>query len=139
MTVKENLRLIDCMIGSYNARDWKRFREMLSESVVMYVPGEGPCVGHEANIEGMKAALAAFPDAQQKKVRSFGHGDWVCLQVIESGTNTGPFTAPDGKAIPPTNRRVEMKGVHVAKIQGGKITEYHECWDRLDLMTQLGL
>jgi predicted ester cyclase len=126
MSVKENLQLIDSMIGSYNARDWKGFCEMLSESIIIYVPGEGPCVGHDANIESIKASLAAFPDAQQKKARSFGHGDWVCLQLIESGTNTGPFTTPDGKAIPPTSRRVEMKGVHVAKIQGGKIMEYHE-------------
>lgn len=139
MAVQENLQLIDELMDSYNARDWKRFHEMLSDSVVMYVPGEGPCAGRQANTESMKAALAAFPDAQQKKVRSFGHGDWVCLQLIESGTNTGPFTTPDGKAVPPTSRRVEMKGVHVAKIQGGKITEYHEYWDRLDLMTQLGL
>ena len=139
MSVKENLRLIDSMMTSYNARDWNRFEEIHAESALMNEPGVKPYKGRDAIVKSYQAMLSVFPDAQMKKVRAFGQGDWICVEIVASGTNKGSFMNPDGKTIPPTNKSVQVEIMAVAKIQDGKIVEYHESYDRLGMLAQLGL
>ena len=139
MSVKENLRLIDSMIASYNARDWSKLAEIYAESALFYEPGVKPYRGRDAILRGYEAVHSVFPDGQIKKVRSFGQGDWICVKMVASGTNKGPLMSPDGKTIPPTNKSVQVEIVAVVKIRGGKIVEYHESFDRLGMLAQLGL
>ena len=139
MSVKENLRLIDSMMTSYNARDWDRFLEIHAASALMNEPGVVPYTGRNAILKSYQAMLSVFPDAQMKKVRAFGHGDWVCVEMSASGTNEGPLMSSDGKTIPPTNKSIKVDIIAVARIQDGKITEFHESYDRLGMLAQLGL
>jgi ketosteroid isomerase-like protein len=139
VTVKENLRLIDSMMASYNARDWSKLAEMYAESALFYEPGVKPYRGRDAILRGYHALHSEFPDEQIKKIRSFGQGDWTCVEMVASGTNKGPLMGPDGKTIPPTNRSYQIEIVGVVRIENGKIAEYHEYFDRLGMMTQLGL
>jgi len=139
VSVKENLRLIDSMVTSLNARDWERFSESFAKSVLVYEPGAKPNRGRDSIVESFQYFISSFPDAQIRKVRSFGQGDWVCIEVVNHGTNKGPITGLDGKTMRPTNKAAKQEIVVVAKIQGGKITEYHESWDRLGMLAQLGL
>ena len=139
MSVKENLRLIDRIVTSLNARDWDRFSEGFSKSVLVLEPGARPTRGRDPIVESFKVFISCFPDAQIKKVRSFGQGDWICIEVVNYGTNKGPLIWSDGKTIRPTNKTARIEIVVVAKIQGGKITKYHESWDRLGMLAQLGL
>ncbi len=82
--------------------------------------------------------LSVFPDTQMKIVRAFGQGDMVCLELLASATHRGPLATPDGKTISPTNRRVQVEIMAIAKISDGKIIEFHESYDRLGLLAQLG-
>ena len=139
MSVKENLRLIDSMIASENARDWSKFAEAYAESALVNEPGVKPYIGRDAILKSCQAMLSVFPDEQIKKVRSFGQGDWICIEMVASGTHKGPLMTPDGKTIPQTNRHVQVEIIAIAKIQGGKIVEYHESFDRLGMLAQLGI
>jgi len=139
VSVKENLHLIDRIVTSLNARDWDRFSESFAKSVPVHEPGAKPKRGRDPIVESFRAFISYFPDAQIRKVRSFGQGDWVCIEVVNYGTNKGPLIGSDGKTIPPTNKIASIEIVVVAKIQGGKITEYHESWDRMGMLAQLGL
>jgi ketosteroid isomerase-like protein len=139
VSVKENSHLIDGMVTSLNARDWNKFSERFAKSVLVYEPGAEPSRGSEAIVESFQVFVSAFPDAQVTKVRSFGESDWICVEVVFQGTNKGPLTFSDGKTIRPTNKAARVEIAVVAEIQDGKITAYHEYWDRLGMFAQLGL
>jgi len=138
VSVKENLQLIDSMMASYNARDWRRFGEIHAESALMNEPGLKPYKGRDAILKSYQGMLSVFPDALMKKVRAFGQGDLISFEMVASGTHKGPPVGPDGRTIPATNRRVEVEIVAIAKIHDGKIVEFHESYDRLGLLAQLG-
>jgi predicted ester cyclase len=40
---------------------------------------------------------------------------------------------------PPTGKRVELKGITIHRIEGGKIVEEWERYDNLSILQQLGL
>jgi predicted ester cyclase len=138
MSVKQNLELVDRMWASYNARDWDRFGEMHAESARMNEPGLKPYRGRDAILKSYQGMLTVFPDTKMKIVRAFGQDDMVCFEMLASATHKGPLVAPDGKTIPPTNKRVQVEIVAIAKVRDGKIIEFHESYDRLGLMAQLG-
>jgi predicted ester cyclase len=138
MTVKENLQLIDAFVDSYNTRDWSRFAELHAESALMNEPGLKPYRGRDAILKSYQGMLSVFPDTQMKKVHVFGQGHMICFEMLASATHKGPLLAPDGKTIPATGKRVEVSIMAVAKIRDGKIIEFHESYDRLGLLAQLG-
>jgi predicted ester cyclase len=138
VSVKENLQLIDSMMASYNARDWSRFEDIHAESALMNEPGLKPYMGRDAILKSYQGMLSVFPDTQMKKVRAFGQGDLICLEMVAYGTHKGPVVGPDGKTIPPTNKGVQVEIVVIAKIHDGKIIEFHESYDRLGMPAQLG-
>jgi ketosteroid isomerase-like protein len=139
VSVKENIRLIESMMASYNARDWIKLAETYAESAVFYEPGVKPYSGRDAILGGYQALHSEFPDEQIKKVRSFGQGDWACVEMVASGTNKGPLMSPDGNIIPPTNKSYQVEIVAAVRFENGKIAEYHEYFDRLGMLSQLGL
>ncbi len=137
MSVKQNLELVDRMWASYNARDWDRFGEMHAESALMNEPGLKPYRGRDAILKSYQGMLTVFPDTKMKIVRAFGQDDLVCFEMLASATHKGPLVAPDGKTISPTNKRVQVEIMAIARIHGGKIIEFHESYDRLCLLAQL--
>jgi predicted ester cyclase len=40
---------------------------------------------------------------------------------------------------PPTGRQIEVKGITISRVEGGKIVEEWQAHDNLSLMQQLGL
>jgi ketosteroid isomerase-like protein len=55
------------------------------------------------------------------------------------GTHTGPFRLPDGRELPPTGKRVEIKGMELVRVRDGKIVLNTLYYDNLASLTQLGL
>jgi predicted ester cyclase len=62
-------------------------------------------------------------------------GDKVVTRVTLGGTHQGE-TEEFG---PPTGRQVELKGITISRIEGGKIVEDWDSYDNLSAMQQLGL
>ncbi len=139
VSMKDNLSLIDDMLASYNARDWSRFSELFAESALMHEPGMDPYRGKEAILKSYQGMLSAFPDAHMEKTHAFGQSDWACALITARGTNKGPLPGPGGQSTPPTNKTIEVELVTLTKIRDGKIIECHEVFDRLGMLTQLGL
>lgn len=125
---------------SINTRDWESYGRLFSQSLVMQAPGlPGPTRGRDARVKMVQGIIEAFPDGRVEVQRQFGSGNWGCLQVMFAGTNTGPLAGPGGQQIPPTNKPVRFPYCIVAKFEDGEVTELHEYFDQLDLLTQLGL
>jgi predicted ester cyclase len=61
-------------------------------------------------------------------------GDKVVTRVTLRGTHQGE-TEEFG---PPTGRQVELKGITISRIEGGRIVEDWDSYDNLSAMQQLG-
>lgn len=122
-----------------NARDWEAYGRLFEEDVAMRFPGApGEVVGRAARVEFVRGIMRTFPDGRISVVRSFGEGDWGCVQFRFQGTNTGPVSGPDGEA-PGTGRPVAFPYCVVARFVDGRIAELDEYFDQLAMLQQLGL
>jgi hypothetical protein len=56
-----------------------------------------------------------------------------------TGKNIGPFTGPDGRIIPATNKRFELEFCTVAHWKNNEIVEEKLFYDLVGLLKQLGV
>jgi predicted ester cyclase len=66
-------------------------------------------------------------------------GDAFCDEWNIVATHTGPLTLPDGTQIPPTGKRVEIRGMEFCQVRDGKLVIDNLYYDNLTLLAQLGL
>jgi predicted ester cyclase len=80
------------------------------------------------------AYQTAFPDAHWRIDAMITSGDTVVTRWTGSGTNKGALLG-----IPPTGARVEVAGIWINRIAGGRIVESWNAWDTLGMFQQLGI
>ena len=51
---------------------------------------------------------------------------------------TGPLTFSDGTQLPPTGQPIQQDWAALVRFEGDRIAEFHEFYDQLTLMVQLG-
>jgi steroid delta-isomerase-like uncharacterized protein len=94
--------------------------------------------GMASGIEGMKQQHAminaAFPDMQVKLEDVIAEGDKLACLWTATATHKGEFMG-----MPPTGKRVTMRGIHIDRIASGKIVQTWGLSDALGLMQQLGM
>jgi predicted ester cyclase len=91
--------------------------------------------GYEQAKQMSSTFLAAFPDAQITDEDVIAEGEKVVRRYTTHATHQGE-TKMFG---PPTGRQIELKGITIHRIEGGKIVEEWESFDNLSMMKQLGL
>ena len=91
--------------------------------------------GYELAKQLSSTFLAAFPDAQITDEDVIVEGEKVVRRYTTHATHQGE-TEMFG---PPTGRQIELKGITIHRIEGGKIVEEWESFDNLSMMKQLGL
>jgi predicted ester cyclase len=91
--------------------------------------------GYELAKQLSSTFLAAFPDAQITDEDVIAEGEKVVRRYTTHATHQGE-TEMFG---PPTGRQIELKGITIHRIEGGKIVEEWESYDNLSMMKQLGL
>lgn len=149
MSVEHNLRMVEAAFEAINDRDWDHLWGLHMDNIVMSVPDlPDPLKGREAVQGRLQAWAEALPDLSWTQVRGFGHGDWVCVELLITGTHKGPLRQGLGQAaiktggdnfLPPTGNRIEIRGCAVYKVERGEISESHIYYDQLGFMNQLGL
>ena len=139
-STEENVRKLKEVIDAFNSKDFSRLEKLNARSIVFDAAGlPEPLKGREAVSEWNRAFTDAFPDLRFRLERSFGEGDWVCGEGIGTGTHRGPLPGPDGQTIPATNKTIRLKFAATQKLEGGEVTEVHVYFDRLEMVTQLGI
>ena len=91
--------------------------------------------GYEQAKQLSSTFLAAFPDAQITDEDVIAEGEKVVRRYTTHATHQGE-TEMFG---PPTGRQIELKGITIHRLEGGKIVEEWESYDNLSMMKQLGL
>ena len=51
----------------------------------------------------------------------------------------GPLSLPDGTQLPPTGKRLEIKGMELVQVRDGKIVIDNLYYDAMSLLAQVGL
>jgi steroid delta-isomerase-like uncharacterized protein len=118
-----------------NKTDMKVAEVILAPNFVMYYPTTPePLHG----VEGLKTVhlsyIAGFPDWQFRIEEEIPAGDKVVIRWSGSGTHSG-----DLMGIPPTGKRVNLTGISIFRLAGGRIAEDRVEANALRMMQDLGV
>jgi predicted ester cyclase len=100
---------------------------------------DGTFEGRRTIRERLARDLNAFPDATYTVGSFVEQGDAFADEWSIVGTHTGPLTLPDGTELPPTGKRVEIRGMEFVQVRDGKIVIDNLYYDNMALLVQLGL
>ena len=133
-----NRELLDRYVDRYNADDLDGVIDLYSDDATQIMP-DGRFDGREAIRERLAQELAAFSDVHHT-VRSFVEdGDAFCDEWTFEGTHTAPLRLPDGSELPPTGKRIEIKGMELVLVRDGKVILNTLYYDNLAVAAQLGV
>lgn len=108
-----------------------------AEDAVLEFPG-GPFKGREAIRSFFERQREAIPDAKPVVLTQAVSGQNVMTEFSQTGTHTGPVRSPGGE-IPPTGKRVTIKGVHVVEVEGDLVKSMRFYVDTMSFLSQLGV
>jgi predicted ester cyclase len=131
-------QVLDRNIAAVNAHDLDAYLANQQPGVEFVLPGGVTLRARHEVGQYTEAMWAAFPDGSLAFGQQIFAGDTVATEVVFSGTQTGPLSAPNGP-IPATGRRVNMHSLSVLRIEDGRVASEHVHFDQLDMMAQLGL
>jgi steroid delta-isomerase-like uncharacterized protein len=90
--------------------------------------------GVEAAREFAASFRSAFPDLTCSIEDQLAEGDKVATRWRASGSHEGETE----ELGPPTGKRMEVTGVSIERISGGKVLESWDNYDAMGMMQQLG-
>ena len=125
-------------IGFYNAGDVEGLVSLHTEDATLVTPF-GTAQGRAAIREALSRDKAAFPDRTLTLGVIVEQGDTIAAEWTVVGTHTGPLVMPDGTELPPTGKRIELKGMELVQVRDGKAAVDHVYWDNMAFAGQLGL
>jgi len=87
-----------------------------------------------AGVAGLaKVFYGAFPDIKQTVEAVVADENMAALRFSATGTHTGELMG-----MPPTGKQINISGMCMFQINGGKVTEWAEVFDQMTLMQQIG-
>jgi steroid delta-isomerase-like uncharacterized protein len=89
--------------------------------------------GVEGRKEFYSMYRSAFPDADITIEDQVAEGNTVATRWTGRGTHQGELMG-----VPPSGNRVEVMGVTISRIEGGKIVEEWGIYDALGMMQAIG-
>lgn len=121
----------------FNQQDLEYLDETYAESIVMHDVATGEDYeGREAFKQWVWDLFETFPDFEVELTDVIVGEDKVVTPYVARGTQKGPLSGFDGE---PTNESVEFEGVSIHTMDGDRATEAWWYYDRLGILTQLGL
>jgi steroid delta-isomerase-like uncharacterized protein len=108
--------------------------EVYAPDLVWHDPGQ-EIRGSEEAKQFTAKYRSAFPDMSVTVEDEIAEGDKVVTRWTLRGTHQGEIE----EFGPPTGRHVELNGITISRIEGGKIVEEWNGYDNLGMMQQLGL
>ena len=133
-----NLKLLEYYVERYNAGDLDACMELYAEDASQRMH-DGIFEGVDAIRARLARDLDAFADAKYVVDSFFADGDKFADEWTFTGTNTGPLQLPDSTEIPPTGKRVEIKGMEYVEVRDGRIVVDNLYYDFMAAVAQLGL
>lgn len=133
-----NRDLLDRAVEVYNKGDLDGYVDLYTDDAVLVTP-EGTFKGRTEIRDRFARELAAFSDIAFTLVSYVESGDEFADEFVFAGTHTGPFRLPDGTMLPPTQNRVEIRGMEMVQVRDGKMIVDNLYYDNASAYVQLGL
>ncbi|MGF1472298.1 MAG: ester cyclase [Rubrobacteraceae bacterium] len=134
MPNKENERVIrrvfDELLNGGNA---DVAEELISPDYVEHSPLSDQATGVDGLKERVSMLRSAFPDFHYDLEDLISGEDKAVSRWTMHGTHEGEFMG-----LEPTGRRIEVSGIDIYRISGGKVAEHWHEMDTLRMMQQLG-
>jgi steroid delta-isomerase-like uncharacterized protein len=136
--MSDNRGLLERYVEFYNAGDIDACMELYAEDAVQRMH-DGIFAGRAAIRERLARDLTACPDAAYTVGSFVEQGDFFADEWTFAGTQTGPLSLPDGTQLPPTGKRLEIKGMELVQVRDGKIVIDNLYYDAMAILAQFGL
>lgn len=126
-------------IEGYGRPDWQQtLRALVAPEIVYEETGTGRRVeGVDAVFEVLAAWQAAFGDIRGEVRRVVAHGDSTAVEIVWTGTHTGPLATAAG-TVPASGARVVTHATMWQRWDGDRIVHEHHHVDVLSLLRQVG-
>lgn len=130
-------------VAMWNDRDDAAIPRLVSETFVMYDPAapangirgpKGAVYGRDGLRQFMDLVTTAFPDFEVTVLDMLTGEDIAMYEVRLTMTHDGPLGH-----LPPTGRRVEVRGASILRFNGERIEEHTFHTNMSDVGEQLGL
>ena len=82
----------------------------------------------------LRALRNTFPDFRLEVLELIAEGEWVACRVRGGGTHRGEFLG-----LPPTGKRIEVRGINFDRIANGRIAEHYGEADTFGMLLAMGL
>jgi steroid delta-isomerase-like uncharacterized protein len=139
MSEQENINVVQANDDAFNAHDLDTLSQLWAADFLAEQTGEPVPFHAEHHRMYLQSYLTAFPDAHLEVTLLIAHGDYVFVHWTGTGTHTGPLHMPTGSSIPATRKQVVLKASETYQLKGGKISRLWGFFDRVSLLSQLGL
>ena len=108
--------------------------EIIAQDSVNHDPNLGELPrGPEGTKQVVNLYRSAFPDTNLTVEEQLAEGEKVVTRWTGRGTHQGELMG-----VPPSGNRVEISGITINRISGGKIAESWSNYDALGMMQQIG-
>ena len=134
MGKEANLAALGKFAEGVNMGKFDLFREAVAADCVDHDPAPGQGPGPEGYRKFFSMMREAFPDMNVGLETMVADEESVAFAYTLKGTHNGPLMG-----IPPTGKKVSIRGVQVSKFRDGKMVERWGSSDQLGMLQQLGV
>lgn len=130
---EESKAVVRRFYAFFDKGDVDGLNQLLSDGMVWRFAGI-PTPFDKRTLAGfLQAFHAAFPDMQHSLDDQIVEGDRVVTPLTFRGTHRGEL-----QGIPASGKRVEIRGLNIHQVTGGKIVGAETVVDMMGLMQQIG-
>jgi steroid delta-isomerase-like uncharacterized protein len=126
-------KLTQLVLQMWNSGKSELAAEVFTNTVEYRQPGQKTLHGLHEVTDWISNVHTAFPDFRLEITRTIAEGDHLVHCWRTTATHRGQFLG-----APPTGKRVDVQGVTVSRMTGGRIQEATILYDRLSFLEQVG-
>ena len=115
----------------YNDHDMSIWNDAMAPNYVGHVNAD-TVPTRDVGAGFVKGLIDAFPDIHYTVEDSLREGNRAVCRWSATATHTGNLFG-----MPPTNRKVNMMGITIFRVENGQIAELWDMWDQAGLTAQL--
>jgi steroid delta-isomerase-like uncharacterized protein len=116
-----------------NSGNFDIFDQVVAPDCVDHDPAAGQVVGPAGYRMFFSGMRAAFPDMAVALETMVADDDTIAFAYTLTGTHKGSLMG-----IPPSGKKVRIRGLQISKFKGGKMVERWGSSDELTLLKQIG-
>ncbi len=125
-------------IVAFNEKNWEKVRAGLAPGFVYEEVATGRrAEGINDTLTLWRTWVTAMPDLTGRIANEYVSDTTVVLELVWSGTHTGPLQTLNGE-IAPTGKRLTLRACEVLETAGDAVTAARHYFDMAELLRQVG-